>query len=374
MNNIAALIMALWGCFFAHSGYAQASPSAEDMAGAMIMTGFRGTEAPKAVLQAISRGQLGGVILFDKEWKTGTPCNIDSPEQLKKLVSSLHAASPRTLFVAVDQEGGKVSRLKAAKGFFSLPSAKEMGRMDMARVRELGFQAGREMKALGINIDLAPVVDLQRFSSSPGLGDKGRLFGAAPSYAASRALAFSDGLHHAGVLPALKHFPGLGSARKDSHHELPDITESWLEDELIPYKEAFRRGWPGMVLVAHVYHRRMDDSLPASLSPFVVDGLLRKKLGWNGVVISDDLQMAAASGGRTLDEIVFLAIQAGNDILLFGNNLAYDPLLHEKVFHTVMNLVRKGKISRKRLEASWKRIQALKSSMKKRKHEAASLQ
>ena len=110
-----------------------------------------------------------------------------------------------------------------------------------------------------------------------------------------------------------------GSAGKDSHHDLPDVTESWSEKELLPYREAFRRGWPGMVLVAHIHHGGMDAVLPSSLSPAVIEGLLRRELGWNGVVISDDLQMGAVYKGRSLEERVRLALLAGNDILLFGN-------------------------------------------------------
>lgn len=339
------------------------APSLEEMAGAMIMTGFQGTSAPPSVLGAVARGRIGGIILFDKGKKAGESYNIESPAQLRALVSSLQHAAPRTLLVAVDQEGGRVRRLKAERGFFALPSAETMGRMKEAEVRDLGFRAGREMAALGINVDLAPVVDLRISPESPGLGDAGRLFGSDPALVTRQALAFGEGLYRAGVLPALKHFPGLGSAGKDSHHDLPDVTASWSEKELLPYREAFRTGWPGMVLVAHIHHRGMDERLPSSLSPAVIDGLLRRELGWDGVVISDDLQMGAVYKGRSLEERVRLAILAGNDILLFGNYLKPDPMLHEKVFQAVLDLVRSGEVSRERLEASWRRIETMKAKL-----------
>lgn len=339
------------------------APSLEEMAGAMIMTGFQGTSAPPSVLEAVARGRIGGIILFDKGKKAGESYNIESPAQLRALVSSLQHAAPRTLLVAVDQEGGRVRRLKAERGFFALPSAETMGRMKEAEVRDLGFRAGREMAALGINVDLAPVVDLRISPESPGLGDAGRLFGSDPALVTRQALAFGEGLYRAGVLPALKHFPGLGSAGKDSHHDLPDVTASWSEKELLPYREAFRTDWPGMVLVAHIHHRGMDERLPSSLSPAVIDGLLRRELGWDGVVISDDLQMGAVYKGRSLEERVRLAILAGNDILLFGNYLKPDPMLHEKVFQAVLDLVRSGEVSRERLEASWRRIETMKAKL-----------
>ena len=339
------------------------SPSLEEMAGGMIMVGFQGTSALPSVLEAVAAGRIGGVILFDKGKKAGESYNIESPAQLKSLTSSLQNASPRTLLIAVDQEGGRVRRLKTERGFGALPSAADMGRMSVEDVYVLGFRAGQEMAALGINVDLAPVVDLRLSPVSPGLGDADRLFGSQPEAVTKRALAFADGLYEAGVLPALKHFPGLGSAGKDSHHDLPDVTESWSEKELLPYREAFRRGWPGMVLVAHIHHGGMDAVLPSSLSPAVIEGLLRRELGWNGVVISDDLQMGAVYKGRSLEERVRLALLAGNDILLFGNYLKHDPVLHEKVLQAVLDLVRNGEVSRERLERSWRRIEAMKAHL-----------
>lgn len=360
------LCLAGQGCAVSHR------PSVEEMAGAMIMTGFRGTEAPPSVLQAISEGKIGGIILFERGKKPGEAYNIESPVQLKRLVDSLQNAAPRTLLVAVDQEGGQVRRLKTTRGFSALPSAAAMGRMETSDVWNFGYRAGREMASLGINVDLAPVADIRRSRRSPGLGDAGRLFGDDPEEVTRQALAFGDGLFQAGVLPALKHFPGLGSAGKDSHLSLPDVTDSWSRDELIPYKTAFVGDWPGMVLVAHVYNRNFDENFPSSLSPAVVDGLLREELGWSGVVISDDLQMGAASKGHSLEERVRLALLAGNDILLFGNHLEYDPLLHERLFQAVMALVKEGVVPVERLKISWQRIEAMKERLAEAQKAAAS--
>ena len=348
---------------FCMSSPLQASPSIEEMAGSMIMVGFRGFSAPPSLLEAVRKGHVGGVILFDRDVENGSLRNIQSPAQVEALTDSLQTAAPRPLFVAVDQEGGKVRRLKPAQGFMELPSAKEMARLSESALRYLGTNAGREMTRVGINVDLAPVVDVQRSEQSPGLGDMDRVFGRDAPTVSRKSLAFAAGLEDGGVIPVLKHFPGLGSASKDSHHDLPDVSRFWNTSELLPYIEAFQQGWKGMVLVAHVYHGRLDNTLPASLSPSVIEGLLRGRLGWKGVVISDDLQMGAVLKGRSLEEIVRLAVLAGNDILLFGNNLHYDPELHERVFSILVDLVRRGVISVQRLEGSWQRIEALKAGL-----------
>ncbi|MCQ2444789.1 MAG: glycoside hydrolase family 3 protein, partial [Mailhella sp.] len=269
------------------------------------------------------------------------------------------AASPATLLIAADEEGGAVQRLKPAKGFFSLPSHESLAARGPEAVRRAARQAGMELAECGINVDLAPVADVRRSMKSPGLGDKGRLFGSDPAAVSALDAAFSAGLRDAGVIPALKHFPGLGSADLDSHRALPDVTATWSEVELRPYADAFRSGWRGMVLAAHVLNRRLDPDAPASLSRPVITGLLRGRLGWNGVVISDDLQMGAVDG-RTLDDVVEQAIAAGTDILLFGNNIRFEPGLHDRVFRIIMRLVREGRVTPERLRESWNRIESMK--------------
>ncbi len=339
-----------------------AAPSVERMIGAMIMVGFRGLEAPPDLLDAIRSGRVGSVILFDRDRKQGEPRNIASPAQVRALTADLQKAAGGRLLIAVDQEGGRVSRFKPSRGFFPLPAARDMGRMGTGEVRSLGHRAGAEMRSLGINVDLAPVVDVQRSPHSPGLGDMGRLFGSSPSLVSEKALAFAAGLRKAGVIPALKHFPGLGSASKDSHYDLPDVSHTWSRQELAPYIAAFRHGWPGLVMVAHVYNRQLDPVLPCSLSRRVITGLLRQELGFDGVVISDDLQMGAVAKTYGIKEMALLAIDAGCDILAFGNNLQYDPDLHDRAFRAVKELVREGRVSKARLEQSWRRIETLKAA------------
>lgn len=362
MRVLAPLFTLFW-LLISSAQAAPSLPSVEVMAGAMIMTGFQGVSVPAPFLEAVRKGHVGGVILFDRDMTSGSSRNITSPAQLAHLTTTLQAQAPRPLLIAVDQEGGHVRRLKPAQGFASLPSAQEMSSLSEAEIFRLGQKAGREMARAGINVDLAPVVDVHVSRQSPGLGDLGRMFGSNAAAVSRLALAFAAGLEKSGVIPVLKHFPGLGSASLDSHRDLPDISKTWRQSELFPYSEAFQQGWKGMVLVAHVYHSGLDRERPASLSPKIIEGLLRERLGWQGVVISDDLQMGAVNKGYSLEKIVRLAIEAGNDILLFGNNLQYDPALHEKVFRILIGLVHQGVIPVQRLERSWRRIEALKTRL-----------
>lgn len=341
----------------AHDGF----PPLEEMIGSMIMVGFRGSTAPQDILDAVQAGRLGGVILFDYDVKLRAPRNIIDKNQLQMLTEKLRKSSRHPLFIAIDQEGGKVRRLDPAKGFFALPSAQAMGRMSDAAVQELAYRSGREMAALGINVDLAPVVDIKRSPQSPGLGDLGRLFSSDAETVYKKAEAFSLGLRKAGVIPALKHFPGLGSARLDSHKGLPDVTDTWNATELLPYRELFKSAWKGMILAAHVYNGNLDESAPSSLSKPIINGLLRKDLGWQGVVISDDLQMGAVAG-IPLRDLIKRAIDAGNDILLFGNNLSYVEAIHVQIFTTLLHLVQSGDITEERIKLSWRRIDALKKA------------
>ena len=337
-------------------------PSLERMIGSMLMCGFREAELePDSPFYiAVASGRIGNVILFDRDLSTGGERNIRSPEQLRRLTTTLRAAAKGPLFIAVDQEGGQVRRLKPQKGFLDLPSAQRLGQGSIAETLDIAQQLGQELASLGINVDMAPVADVDSNPMNPVIGRLGRSFGSDPATVARYALAFGDGLAENGVIPVLKHFPGQGCAKDDSHLGLTDISQCWdAATDLFPYAEIFRAGWPGMVMLGHLFHARLDPELPATLSPMVVTGLLRQGLGWQGVVISDDLQMKAISDHYDLRESIFLAVSAGVDILLFGNNLKWDAKLPGKVFETLQALVKEGRISEERIRKSWKRISAL---------------
>ena len=341
---------------------ATAGPSLDMMIGSMLMLGFRGADLPPGdpFLAQVRAGHVGHVILFDRDVTTGGERNITSPRQLRQLTASLRAASPGPLLIAVDQEGGRVRRLKPQKGFADLPSAQSMGAGQPDKTRAIARQLGRELAGLGISVNLAPVADVNSNPANPAIGALERSFSPNPALVAAHALAFGQGLAQQGVIPCLKHFPGQGGAQKDSHLGLTDITRCWnAKSDLAPYAQAFAKGWPGMVMLGHLFHTGLDGNYPATLSHAVVADLLRGRMGWRGVIISDDMQMKAIADHYGLEQAVLLAVNAGVDILLFGNNLYWDDNLPQKAFATLKGLVESGRISQQRIVESWQRISNL---------------
>ncbi len=347
-------------------GWALAA-SLEEMAGQMILVGFRGLEVGEdaPIVRDVAAGRVGGVVLFDYDVLLKKPeRNVQSPEQVRRLTAFLAAHARTPLFVAVDQEGGRVQRLKARNGFRDFPSAADMGGWnDPGRVRAAGADLGRVLAGAGFNLDFAPCVDLNVNPQSPAIGALGRSFSADPDRVVADARAFAQGLASAGVLSCLKHFPGHGSAASDSHLGFTDVSATWSAKELEPYRALIGQGAADMVMTAHVFNAGLDPEYPASLSARITSGLLRRDLGFNGVVVTDDLQMRAVADKYSLDQTVRLALAAGADILLFGNNLAYDPDLPAKVQGILVALVRDGAVPRARVEESYGRIMALKKKL-----------
>ncbi len=343
---------------------ASANATVEAMAGQMLMLGFRGAEPADAgpILRSIAAGHVGGVILFDRDMDPSVRVrNIVSKEQLSRLTGALQAAAPVPLFIAVDQEGGRVRRQKPEYGFFAYPSAASLGKGSPEDTRRMASTLATEMAEVGLNVDFGPVVDLAVNPSNPVIARLERSYGSDPCRVAAHAAAFVNGLAWRGVVASLKHFPGHGSSLQDSHLGVTDISSTWRREELGPYALLLRDDWAGMVMVGHLYNNRIDAAHPATLSQRTIDGLLRRDLGWKGVVVTDDLQMGAITARYSLDETVRLAVEAGADILLFGNNLVWDEGLAEKVHATLVRLVREGKVSEQRLRQSWERIMRLKS-------------
>lgn len=342
-------------------------PGLEEMIGQMLMVGFRGTSVTEAdpIVQDIAQGRVGGVILFEYDVvlkKHGR--NITGPDQVKALVASLkkHAGTP--LFIAVDEEGGRVSRFKASLGFPETLSAAELGkRNDPAFTRTAGAGVGQTLAALGLNLDFAPVVDLNVNPDNPVIGKLDRSFSPDPGQVALHAKAFIEGLNSRGVLSCVKHFPGHGSAWNDSHVGMADVTETWTEKELAPYADLMAGGKVDMIMTAHVFNANLDPDHPATLSRAVIQGLLRDKMGYDGVVVSDDMQMRAVSDYYGLEQAVRLALGAGVDILLFPNNNAYDPEIATKARDLILAMIEDGTLDRARIERSYARIMKLKKRL-----------
>ncbi len=338
----------------------------ESKIGQMLLVGFRGLQPTGQIVDDIRNGRVGGVILFDYDMvKKQSGRNIKNKKQVSALIHGLSSAAEIPLLVAVDQEGGKVARLKSKYGFPTFPSAAELGkRNDPGYTQQVGAQIGELLHSLGFNLNFAPVVDVNVNPDNPVIGKLGRSFSNDAGQVAIQAAAFIRGEESRGVLACLKHFPGHGSAWNDSHAGMADVTDTWTPLELEPYRRLISQRACSMIMTAHIFNAKLDPDYPATLSRKVITGVLRGQLGFDGVVVSDDLQMKAVSGYYGLQETVRLAINAGVDILLFGNNLSYDPDIPRKVAAMVKNMVDSGEIPRSRIDESFARIMALKQSLR----------
>lgn len=341
--------------------------SLEHMAGQMIMVGFRGTgEAPlhediRFLLEDVAAGRVGGVILFERDAVTKERGrNVRSLKQVRLLTDMLQARTAVPLFVGVDQEGGLVQRFLPAAGVPDTLSPADLGRGTAQATGAAATRLSAKLLEAGVNLDFAPSLDVNVNPYSPAIGALGRSFSSDPAVVTAHAGAFAGGLQQNGIIFCWKHFPGHGSATADSHEDLPDISSTWSDAELLPYKKLLRSGQPGMVMVGHLFNSHLDSVYPSSLSASVINGLLRRDLGWDGVVITDDLQMKAVGERYSMKESIALAVNAGVDVLLFGNNLVHDPQTGRKAHAALMELVREGRISQARIEESYKRIQSLK--------------
>ena len=332
--------------------------------GQMLMIGFRGLSAAESpgIIEDIRRRSIGGVVLFDYDVPLKSPVrNISSPRQLSKLTGDLQEKTQIPLFIAIDQEGGRVNRLKASKGFPPSVSAAHLGMLDNAdSTAAAASLTARTLKQAQVNMNLAPVLDLNVNPDNPIIGKLGRSFSADPAVVSRHAGITAATFLEEGIIPVFKHFPRHGSSTTDTHKDFTDVTGTWTEKELTPYRTMITSGYGNAVMTAHVFNRRLDSRYPATLSGNTQKNLLRGKLGFRGVILSDDMQMQAIAGQYGLEEAIRLAIRAGVDILVFGNNTAYDPAIAEKAVNIVRKLVETGAISKERIDLSYRRIMVLK--------------
>ena len=344
------------------------TPSIETMTGQMILRGFRGLELndEMRVVQDIKAGRIGGVVLFDYDVELKSPVrNIESPQQVKRLNSELQNLSTTPLYIAVDQEGGRVRRLKTKFGFPSTVSAQYLG--DLNNTDSTTYQAAKLAETVaehGFNLNFAPVLDLNSNPDNPVIGKIERSFSANPASVVTHAGTIIAEHRKARVLTAVKHFPGHGSAWNDSHLGMADVTDTWDNSELIPYQQLLgSSNSPDMVMTAHIFNAKLDSTWPATLSESVNTGILRERMGFDGVIVSEDLQMKAVRDFYGLETVIERSLAAGVDILLFGNNLVYEDDIAERTIAIVTKLVKDGKVSRERIEASYKRIMKLKERL-----------
>ena len=342
-----------------------ASPTAgiplETRIARLLLVGFRGAtvEAAGSTAADIADRGLGGVILFSTDQQTGKPRNITSPKQVTKLVADLRAlASNRTLLVATDQEGGKVARLSPATGFPAVAGQAQVGGRSDAVVGAWAESIAGTLRAVGINLNLAPVVDLNVNPDNPAIGALGRSFSANPDVVAHDAGISIDAHRAEAVRTALKHFPGLGSASTNTDFGVADVTDTWSRTELEPYRTLLAQGKVDSIMVGNLVNGQIDADAPASLSKATVTDLLRGELGWNGLVVTDDLQAAAITDAFGREDALRMALEAGDDLLLLANQQTYDPDLVAHAIDTIAGLVRDGTVAEVRIDESYARVVA----------------
>ena len=338
--------------------------------GQMIMIGFRGTEAPENsdIYKIIKDVKIGGVAFSDYDVPSNSfPRNIINPEQTKKLISDLQKYSADYLFVAIDAEGGNVNRLKQQYGFLPILSPEEMGKdKTLETTKKESKKLADELEELGFNMNFAPVVDLNINPKNPIIGALGRSFSADPEEVASQSRIFIQSHLKNNIIAVAKHFPGQGSAIKDSHLGIADVTDTYKKEELFPYQKLNDEGLLNAVMVGHIADKKIDNIYPATLSKIFLQDILRNQLGFKGVIISDDMQMAAISNNYKLDEAIITAVNAGNDIIYFFNNSpnGYDKDIAYKVRDIIFNAVKEGEIEEKRITESYNLILSIKKQFK----------
>ena len=331
------------------------------------MLGFRGLEVSDEhfIVRDIKERNLGGVVLFDHDVPSGSSVrNVESPSQLQALVASLQAASDTPLLIAIDHEGGVITRLKEERGFPPTLSHQALGEIDdPTTTHEQAAAMAQTLAELGINLNLAPVVDLNANPDNPIIAKYERSFSADPEVVTRHARAFIEAHHARGVRCTLKHFPGHGSSTGDTHAGWVDVTDTWSWSEMLPFAHMVEAGLADAIMTAHVFNANLDDADPATLSPKIVGGLIRAKLAYDGVVIADDLQMGAIADHYGFETAVQKAIEAGVDILAFANNSVYEEDVAARAIAHVKQLVKEGAISEARIDASYRRIRRLQETI-----------
>jgi beta-N-acetylhexosaminidase len=278
----------------------------ETAAARLVTVAFDGKSVTNELARLLDRG-AGGVVLFAR--------NVGTPAEVLELTRAIKRRAARPLLVSIDQEGGPVARLR--RGFTRVPPMRVVGRAnDATLARELGALLGRELRAVGVDLDYAPVLDVDTNPDNPVIGE--RSFGADPARVAELGVALAEGLASAGVSACGKHFPGHGDTTTDSHHELPRLShdlERLERVELVPFRAAIAAAIPAL-MTAHVVFEAVDRELPATMNRGVIQGLLRERLGYDGFVVTDDLEMKAIAAHFSIADVVTRGLLAGVDAFL----------------------------------------------------------
>jgi beta-N-acetylhexosaminidase len=330
------------------------SMTLEEKIGQMIIAGVQGTELTEETKSFLSKYKVGGLILYKN--------NIVSQAQAVQFLNQLKEANREgkvPLFLSVDQEGGKVTRFPAE--VIPTPSARDTAKSGSSdRAQQIAAATGKALRAFGFNLNYAPVLDIDSNPKNPVIAD--RSFGSTASVASEYGIKVMKGLQSAQAIPVIKHFPGHGDTSTDSHLELP-VVDKTLEQlrslELKPFAEAIRSG-ADAVMTAHILLPKLDPDHPATMSPVIINELLRKELGFNGVVITDDMTMGAIVKHFDIKKAAVQSVLAGADIVLVAHG--YDQA--GQVFDELVRAAKSGELSMERIDQSVARILRLKEKYK----------
>jgi beta-N-acetylhexosaminidase len=339
----------------------QLTDSLEIKIGQMILMGFPKAEVDSTVLKNVREGRIGSIIIFEKNIP---PKN--SFAALKKITWTYQEAAPIPLLISIDQEGGRVNRLKDKYGFTRSITAEAMGKANsLDSVRFYGEATAATLAGLGINVNFAPVVDLAANPTNPIIAKVGRAFSNNEDSVGMLAKEFIKQHRKYGVLTSLKHFPGHGSSKDDTHLGMADVTTTWTDRELKPYQILIDSGYIDAVMSAHIVNKNLDkQGNPGTLSKDIVNGILRSRLHFNGVVFSDDMHMQAVAKHYKREDAIKLALNAGVDIICFTNNVPpAEQVTADYVIATIKKLVQSGEIKKERIDESYRRIMRLKSKL-----------
>lgn len=338
----------------------------------MLLVGTRGFEAApgKDFERFVCGVGVGGVLLFDRDPSgRGGSHNIRDRAQLTRLTADLQALARRCgdapLLIAADVEGGKVNRLSPVEGVEKLKSAAWLGRRPPRRTYDEGLRVAETMKETGINWNLAPVLDVNLNPRNPVIGKLGRSFSSDPVSVAEHAEAFIRAHRDRGVLSCVKHFPGHGSSDRDSHKGAVDVSATAnLPVELAPYERLLADGFVDCVMPGHLYNSRVDPDRMMTVSTAAIRGLLRERLGYEGLVLSDDLQMGAITSEMAVGEAAVAAVLAGVDMLTLSFSRAEAPRgAAKEVLNALVAAVRDGRLPESRVDEANRRILELKSRL-----------
>jgi len=341
-----------------HSNLPIPDPPLDVKIGQMLLIGFRGQNLndESRIISEIREQHIGSVVLFGH--------NVATPEQVQAMNRTLQAAASIPLLIAIDQEGGQVIRLGKRFGITANYSPQALGYLnDLAATGAQAELFAKTLADLGINLNLAPVVDLNTNPSNPVIGALGRSYSADPAVVTAHSSSFLQAHHKHNIFGTLKHFPGHGSSRSDTHRGFVDVTDTWQEVELEPYANLIQNGDCDVIMTAHIVNKKYDEKLPATLSRPIVTGILRERLGYNGVVMSDDMQMRAISQYYDFGSAIQQAIEAGVDMIAISNNSGYQAGIATRASSVIRELVDKGTISAERIDQSYQRIMRLKERL-----------